>query len=157
MALFLEWSILWFFPNLQLFNLKKPLHIPNIQTYIYVYIYIVYIYICTCTYIYIYVCMYVMVQLYKVGSECQVNTWSEESVGQSVSTEFSTRGIKSHSGQLSIASSKNPSDRQIDRYQIDRQIDRQIGQIDRQIDRQVDRQTVRHTFRQTYRYIDIEG
>ena len=48
-------------------------------------------------------------QLHKVGSECELNSWPDSSVGYSVWTEFSGRGFKSRSGQLSIATSKNPS------------------------------------------------
>ena len=47
--------------------------------------------------------------LYKVGSECELNSWPDSSVGQSVWTEFNGRGFKSYSGQLYIATSKNPS------------------------------------------------
>ena len=47
--------------------------------------------------------------LYKVGPERELNSWPVSSVGQSVGTEFSGRGFKSHSGQLSIATSKSPS------------------------------------------------
>ena len=49
------------------------------------------------------------VALYKVGSECELNPWSDRSLGQSVWTESSGRGFKSHSGQLSLATSKNSS------------------------------------------------
>ena len=48
-------------------------------------------------------------QLYQVGSECELNSWPDSSVGENVWTEFSSRGFKSHSGQLSIATSKNLS------------------------------------------------
>ena len=42
-------------------------------------------------------------QLYKVGSDCELNSWPNSSVGQSVCT------FKTHSGQLSISTSNNPS------------------------------------------------
>ena len=41
--------------------------------------------------------------LYKVGPESELNSWPDSS------TEFSGRGFKSYPGQLSIATSKNPS------------------------------------------------
>ena len=47
--------------------------------------------------------------LYKVGSECELNSWPDSSAGQSVQMEFSGHGFISYSGQLSIATSKNPS------------------------------------------------
>ena len=57
--------------------------------------------------------------LYTIYSETQyttclqreLNSWLDSSVGQSIRTEFSGRGFKSHShsGQLSIATSNNPS------------------------------------------------
>ena len=46
-------------------------------------------------------------QQYKAGSECELNSWSDSSVGQSISTEFIGGGFKSHLGQLFIASSKS--------------------------------------------------
>ena len=45
--------------------------------------------------------------LYKVGSEPELNSWPDRSVGQSVGTGLSGHGSKSHSGQLSIATSEN--------------------------------------------------
>ena len=47
--------------------------------------------------------------LYKVGSESELNSWPVGSVSHRVWTEFSGRRFKCHSGQLSIAISKNPS------------------------------------------------
>ena len=41
--------------------------------------------------------------------KCELNAWRDSSVGYSVWTEFSGCGFKCHSGQLSIAASKNPS------------------------------------------------
>ena len=37
---------------------------------------------------------------YKVGSECELYSWTDTSVGYSVWTEFSSRGLKSYPGQL---------------------------------------------------------
>ena len=47
--------------------------------------------------------------LCKVGAKSVLNSWPDSSVGQSVWTQFSGHGFKSQSGQLSIATSKNPS------------------------------------------------
>ena len=47
--------------------------------------------------------------LYKVRSECELNSWPGSSVGSTIWTEFSGRGFKSHSGQLYMATSTNPS------------------------------------------------
>ena len=44
-----------------------------------------------------------------VSSECELNSWPDNSVSWSVSMEFSCCGFKSHSGQLSIVTSKNLS------------------------------------------------
>ena len=48
-------------------------------------------------------------ELYKVGSESELNSWPDSSVHQSVWMEFSGYGFKSQSDQLSVATSKNPS------------------------------------------------
>ena len=50
-------------------------------------------------------------QLYKVGSDCEQKSWPDSSVGQSVCgfKSFSDHWFKSHSDQLSKATSKNPS------------------------------------------------
>ena len=70
--------------------------------YIYIYIYIYYLWnIYTYIYTYIYIYMYLYIYIYI--------SWPDISVGQSNWTEFSGRGFKSHSGQLSITTSKNPS------------------------------------------------
>ena len=45
--------------------------------------------------------------LYKVGSECELNSLPDSSVGQSVSTDLIACGFKSRSCQLFIAISKN--------------------------------------------------
>ena len=47
--------------------------------------------------------------LYKGGFECELSSWPDNSVGSGVWMEFSGRGFKYHSGQLSIATSKNRS------------------------------------------------
>ena len=47
--------------------------------------------------------------LCKVGPKSVLNSWPDSSVGQSIWTQFSGHGFKSQSGQLSIATSKNPS------------------------------------------------
>ena len=47
--------------------------------------------------------------LYKFGSESELSSWPDSSVGKSIRTEFSGRGFKAHSSQLSIATSKNSS------------------------------------------------
>ena len=68
-------------------------------------------------YIYIYLSTYLrdteqmmtLEQLYEVGSGCKLNSWPDSSVFQSVWTEFSGCGLKFHSRQLSIATSKNPT------------------------------------------------
>ena len=39
--------------------------------------------------------------LYKVGSEWELNSWPDSQVGSSIWMEFSGRGFKSYSGQLS--------------------------------------------------------
>ena len=47
--------------------------------------------------------------LCKVGSESELNSLRDSSVGWGVWMEFSGCWFKSHSGQLSIATSRNPS------------------------------------------------
>ena len=47
--------------------------------------------------------------LYKVASECELNSPPDSLGGQSVWTEFRGCGFQSHSGELSIATSKNRS------------------------------------------------
>ena len=88
-----------------------------------------------------------MEQLYKVGSESELNSWSDRSVGQERLNGIQGLGFNTNSGQLSIAISKTSSYKYIIYRQIDRQIDRQL---DRQIDKQIDR------YRYRYRYIDIQ-
>ena len=44
----------------------------------------------------------------KIGSECELNARRDSPVGKSVRTELSGCGLKSHSSQLCIVTSKNP-------------------------------------------------
>ena len=46
--------------------------------------------------------------LYKNSSECELNSWPDSGVGYSLRSRFSGCEFKSHLGQLSIATSKNP-------------------------------------------------
>ena len=48
-------------------------------------------------------------KLCNVSSECELNWWSDSSIGYSVWTENSGCGFKSHSGHFSIATSNNLS------------------------------------------------
>ena len=84
--LLFSFYLLWF---RWCFSVKYIIYILHIYTYIY------HIYIYICIYIYIYIYIYI--------------SWPDSSGGQSNWTEFSGRGFKSHSGQLSITTSKNPS------------------------------------------------
>ena len=55
-----------------------------IDIYIYIYIYIYSIYVCIYMYVYDTEQTKKLEQLYKVGSECKLNSWTDDSVGYSV-------------------------------------------------------------------------
>ena len=48
-------------------------------------------------------------ELYKVSSECKLNSWPDNLFRLRVWMEFGGRGFKSQSGQLSLTTSQNPS------------------------------------------------
>ena len=47
--------------------------------------------------------------MYTVGSESKLNSWPDSLVGYRIWAQFIGRGLKYHSGQLSMATSKNLS------------------------------------------------